>query len=90
MNFNVNQFSSSYNAVPRPKNKVCDCGMRLTHEDILAVIRGQILRCGHCNSLIWFDETFWPDMENQYIRWSKMDGAEPLKISIWMMRYLNV
>ena len=89
MIFNVGQAYSPYPQPPaKPKNKTCDCGMKLTHEDILALVHGQILRCGHCNSLIWYDETFWPDMENTCIRWSKMDGCEPLKISIWMMRYL--
>lgn len=84
---------NSYNAPFYPKGpnrnkKSCECGMGLVHEDILCLVHGEVLRCGHCNSLIWFDETFWPDMENYYIRWSKMDGCKPLKISIWMMRYL--
>jgi len=69
----------------------CDCGMRLLHEDILALVHGEILNCGHCNSLIWFDETFWDgkdSMEYHYIRWTKPNGVPPLKISIWMLRAL--
>lgn len=88
MIFNTYNISPYPKPPAKPKNKACDCGMRLTHDDILNLLHGQILRCGHCNSLIWYDETFWPDMENTHIRWSKMDGCEPLKISIWMMRYL--
>ena len=87
----MNHYSSSYATpgLPKPKGpKPCDCGMRLIHEDIFNLVKGAILRCGHCNSLIWYDETFWPDMENTYIRWSNMNGCAPLKISIWMLRYL--
>lgn len=73
------------------KESSCDCGIRLLHEDILALVHGEILNCGHCNSLIWFDETFWDgkdSMEYHYIRWSKANGAPPLKISLWMLRDL--
>lgn len=68
--------------------KSCDCVMRLAERELARVLQGEILRCGHCNALVWFDETFWPDMEYQYIRSSKPCDTLPLKISVWMVKGL--
>ena len=69
------------------KDLKCECGKRVTRADIKALMEGEVLKCGYCNSLVWFDENSWAtrgDMSYHYIRWGT-DPQNHLRISFWFL-----